>query len=300
MAGCRNGRSETHVRNASSTRIAGRQPAQSGFTLVELLVVIGIIALLIAVLLPALNRAREQASQIKCMSNLRTLGMAMSMYNNDNHGHFPGPAIGKGNQNGFNVDDWIVWGPGQDLSRSCLTSYLGGTPGDMNSQGHLEPSLFRCPSDTTDGSGHINPNYDYSYTVNWMICEPRDYNNRPSFTYGSFDAYPGGDPRQKPDLVNVRIHDVTNIILIIDESELTLDDGCWAPQHYNMTAGGRNLMSNRHDKRDDSVSAPNSGRGNAVFCDGHAEFIPRHDSTQKEFYDPRKFGDYSPNDPIIP
>src|ERR1700722_6732735 len=75
-----------------------------GFSLGELLVVIGIIAVLISLLLPALQKARQSATQLKCLSNMRQVAQVMTMYADDNKGFYPGvKCISTGSNGRYNA-----------------------------------------------------------------------------------------------------------------------------------------------------------------------------------------------------
>ena len=110
-----------------------RRGAATGFTLVELLVVIGIIAVLIALLLPTLSRAREEAKKTACLSHLKSLGDALFMYANANRDRLP------------NLNPPGTWIDYNGANRAMVSF----------SEEIKSPPVFHCPSDKDDPPNEI-------------------------------------------------------------------------------------------------------------------------------------------------
>ncbi|HQR09442.1 MAG TPA: DUF1559 domain-containing protein, partial [Gemmatales bacterium] len=127
-----------------------------GFTLIELLVVIAIIALLMALLLPAIQRVREAANRMLCASNLRQLTVASHNYAND-YGGFPWNAITKNNSQ----FPFIPYGAGTNQT-------IPGSPG--GTQGRSSVLVALLPYIEQDNLGK-----QYFYNVDW--CDPLNVNN---------------------------------------------------------------------------------------------------------------------------
>jgi len=124
----------------SITREPGRLDVRHGFTLIELLVVIAIIAILAALLLPALSRAKQKAIRILCTSNLKQWGVAVTMYGNDNGERFPKNVYSDG-ASGF---AWI----GKSLNLSFFPNYLyANRAGGSGAPERDKRDVIYCPTD---------------------------------------------------------------------------------------------------------------------------------------------------------
>ena len=129
--------------------MSAKSQRRRGFTLVELLVVIGIIALLVSILLPALNKAREDAKRVRCLSNERQLVMAWQMYASENKGK-----LVSSNTPQYPANPWWYWAAAGN-SLACLYD------------GKLWPyiknyDVYKCPNDRIM--------YTHTYSINGYLA----------------------------------------------------------------------------------------------------------------------------------
>ena len=209
------------------------EPSRAGFTLIELLVVIAIIAILAAMLLPALSRAKSKAQTIQCINNLRQLQVCWHLYAVDSGGKLALNKAESGTET-TGSESWIAGGAKIDLTptnimRSAFFPY------------NKSIGIYHCPNDQSkvDGKPTITRFRSYAMSYPWM----------------------NGDPGAEQ--INCKETDIRNTSLasvLWDENEASIDNGGIGFYPAGMWSWW-NLPASRHNKG-----------GTMTFADGHAEY----------------------------
>ena len=175
-----------YIRKNRNSKSKIRKTVESGFTLVELLVVISIIALLLSILLPSLGKARSMAKRLVCSHNLKQINLAMRLYLDNNNDTYPCAQ----DPTPTNPNIWLWMGRGW---RSFVEPYLGGNIDADN------PSVLFCPADPTATEKYEATSYAYSMAF-YHSPEQIEGMTDPSYTCGSDGPFVQSIPQRSIDV----------------------------------------------------------------------------------------------------